>query len=111
MRVYCTKNISLPVVLKALLLSGLLLFSLFLQAQEEENVPTITDTTIVEEVTGEDEPGKTDAVTSTDTYFNKRSDTLTIEQRNIPPAVVKKIKEDGAFWYVNTDLKGSQKDA
>jgi hypothetical protein len=89
----------------------LLFFSLLLKAQEEENVPTITDTTIVEEVTGEDEPGKTDAGTSTDTYFYRRSDTLTIEQRNIPPAVVKKMKEDGDFWYVNTDLKGSQKKA
>lgn len=90
------KNIS-----KALLVILLLFSSLFLQAQEEEKPSTvIADTTETEPPSPEDEE------LADDQYFTERyNDTLSVKQRNLPPAVVKKWKEGEDFWYANADIK------
>lgn len=35
-------------------------------------------------------------------YFYKRYDTLSIEERNVPADVVKRLREDKAFWYMDS---------
>lgn len=93
------KNIS-----KALLVFLLLFSSLFLQAQEEEKTVTVVaDTTeIIAAPPDEEEEGED----ASDQYFtNRYADTLSVKQRNLPPAVVKKWKEEEDFWYANADIK------
>ena len=106
------RNIPYPGIRKAIVVFLLLFFSLLLNAQGEEN-PTVTaDTTIVEELAGTAESDEQeDTRSQDDQYFNRRSDTLTVEQRAIPGAVIKEIKEDEDFWYANTDLDKSPKRA
>ncbi len=94
------------------MISGLLFFSFLSTAQavppkteqEEKTATIVADTTgtmppPTEEVTA------TDVSTAENNYFYARSDTLSVQQRTIPGQEIKKMKEDGDFWYANADIK------
>ncbi|HEV7780382.1 MAG TPA: hypothetical protein VGO58_03905 [Chitinophagaceae bacterium] len=79
----------------------LLFFSSVSRAQNDENKITVDSTEVKEIVPAEEENG----TPSSTRYFNERADRLSVEQRNLPPDVVKKMKEDEDFWYANMTIK------
>lgn len=90
---------------KKILFSWLLLFSLAVNAQTEEKKDVIAyDTTEVVESPAE-EGTDVNVQDITNKYFSNRWDTLLIQQRSLPGAIVKKWKEDESFWYANADIK------
>ncbi len=77
----------------------LLFFSLASRAQDDK---IIYDTTEVTDVVPDE--GTTDEETPR-RYFNNRADTLSVEERTLPPAIVQKFRDDEDFWYSNTTIK------
>ncbi len=47
----------------------------------------------------------TDNHQSKNSHFMDRSDTLSVQQRTIPGQEIRKMKEDGDFWYADADIK------
>lgn len=91
---------------KIVFVSGLLFFSLLMNAQEDEKKKSLSydDTTEVTVATLQEEAPIGQPETK-NKYFSTRWDTLVVEQRNVPGAVVKKWEEDESFWYANADIK------
>ncbi|MBK9661088.1 MAG: hypothetical protein IPO68_14515 [Chitinophagaceae bacterium] len=85
------KNIRMILCRQLLLLSVVLLFSLFAIAQEEEKEAVIVaDTAELPEVVTDDTAPDEVGVKDEKQYFNRKSDTLSIIQRTLPGDVVKK---------------------
>jgi len=102
------KNIRMILCRQLLLLSVVLLFSLFAIAQEEEKEAVIVaDTAELPEVVTDDTAPDEVGVKDEKQYFNRKSDTLSIIQRTLPGDVVKKMREDDDFWYANADIKNN----
>jgi len=94
------RNIFRTTPRRMLLLSGLLFFSSFLNAQEEQKkAPGSGDTTTTAEETTVDYQSGPDA------NFRNIWDTLIIQRRSLPAAVVKQLKGDKDFWYADADIK------
>ena len=97
---------------KSILISRLLFFSFlsmthFVKAQQAEESDTATinaDTTGILPPPAE-EVKATDSNNQENNYFITRSDTLSVQQRTIPVQEIKKMKEDGDFWYADADIK------
>ena len=98
------RNISVSVLRKATLVSGLLFFSFLSSAQEEKKI--VADTTAIRPPP--EEETEADVSTSENKYFHNRWDTLKIAQRSIPGDVVKKMKDDDDFWYADADIKSKK---
>lgn len=97
---------------KSILIFGLLFF-LFLsmpdtvkaqQSEEEDTVTMNNDTTGILPPSAE-EVKATDSLHQENSYFIDRSDTLSVQQRTIPGQEIRKMKEDGDFWYTDADIK------
>ncbi len=98
------KNIPVLVLGKTVLIFGLLFFSFLSAAQEDEKkVTVIVDS--VEMMQPPEEETEVDVSSTANKYFYAKGDTLSVEQRNLPGDVVKKMKEDEDFWYANADIK------
>ena len=95
------KNMLASLFRKTIIVSGLLFFSFLSNAQEEEK--TVADTTAI--IAQPDEEKEVGVSTDEKKPFSKRGDTLSVQQRNLPGDVVKKMKEDEDFWYANADIK------
>jgi len=96
------------VAVKGIFILALLLFSFQSYGQEEERRDTVIyDTTEVLEPPPEVQTD-TEVSTADEKYFYKSGDTLSVQVRNIPTDVIKKMKEDKEFWYANADLKNSK---
>lgn len=88
-------------------LLGVLLFFHFEMKAQYDTTTNLQDTTVT--VAENLSPSK-EKDSSSNKYFYKRWDTLTVEQRSIPADVKKKVDEDDDFWYANTDLKKSKRE-
>lgn len=101
---YCKGSVTVKVIF----IFALLLFSFQSYGQEDEKKDTVVyDTTKALEPLPEEQTD-TEGSTEEEKYFFKRSDTLSVQVRNIPAGVTKKMKEDKEFWYANADLKNTK---
>ncbi len=101
---YCKGSVTVNVIF----IFALLLFSFQSYGQEDEKKDTVVyDTTKALEPLPEEQTD-TEGSTEEEKYFFKRSDTLSVQVRNIPAGVTKKMKEDKEFWYANADLKNTK---
>ena len=101
---YCKGSVAVKVIF--IFIS--LIFSFQSHGQEDEKKDTVVyDTTEALEPLPEEQTD-TEGSTEEEKYFFKRSDTLSVQVRNIPAGVTKKMKEDKEFWYANADLKNTK---
>ena len=101
---YCKGSVTVKVIF--IFIS--LIFSFQSHGQEDEKKDTVVyDTTEALEPLPEEQTD-TEGSTEEEKYFFKRSDTLSVQVRNIPAGVTKKMKEDKEFWYANADLKNTK---
>lgn len=97
---------------KSILVFGLLFF-LFLsmpgtvnaQQMEEEDTLTNNADTAGILLPSAEEVKATDNQQPNNSHFLDRSDTLSVQQRTIPGQEIRKMKEDGDFWYADADIK------
>ena len=96
------------VIRQVILITAAIFFSLCSNAQEEEKKDSvIIDTTEQTVDPVEEGIGETEKTTDKE-YFFKRWDTLSVRERTVPVTAIKKIKEDDAFWYADSDLKSTR---
>lgn len=101
---YCKGSVTVKVIF--IFIS--LIFSFQSYGQDDERRDTVVyDTTEALEPIP-DEQTDTEGSTEEEKYFFKRWDTLSVQVRNIPAGVTKKMKEDKEFWYANADLKNTK---
>ena len=113
MKKYLFKNSLAIRYFRKSILNFWLLFFLFLsmpdsvRAQQTEEADTVTmnaDTTGILPPTAEEIITK-DILQQEKSYFLDRSDTLFVQQRTIPGQEIRKLKEDGDFWYADAAIK------
>ena len=87
--------------------SGLLFFSLLVNAQDEKKKEVPAYDTAVDMDTPPPPEEETSAVVQEgkNNYFYNTNDTLVLQKRSVPNGVVKKWVDDKDFWYANAALK------
>ncbi len=74
------------------------------QMEEEDTLTNNADTAGILLPSAE-EVKATDNQQPNNSHFLDRSDTLSVQQRTIPGQEIRKMKEDGDFWYADADIK------
>ena len=87
--------------------SGLLFFSLLVNAQDENKKEVPVYDTAVDMDTPLPPEEETSAVVQEgkNNYFYNTNDTLVLQKRSVPNGVIKKWVDDKDFWYANAALK------